>query len=118
MTQDKANTAVVPDSLKALQEVRSLRNEAVAQETGVSKDEAALADLTAMDGWAVLRNFIHGEIDSLEKAVSMTMASGASFEAIGAKAIVATTVKEKLLGLIEYVEAHATYVQSRQRTSS
>jgi len=103
-------TAMTPDSLTAFQELRDMRTEAIRDETGAEPDEAALADIVSLRGWSVIKEFIQDQKNKLDDALRETMGNGSSFEAIGAKAIVVDTVKEKLDAIIDYVESTAGFV--------
>ena len=118
MANSQNAAAIIPDFSARQQKEEQLLQESNQAEQGPTENEKALSALAASRGWAVLQEYITSQIEQVDADLTAAIATGASFEAVGQRAIIAATLKEHYQAIISFVQTREEYVNSNAREES
>lgn len=108
------NQALRADVFQQFRGIKRMQREERAVAKGVDPSDAALYELSATDGWPILRDFILDMKEQMRDLIAQSMEQGADFEDIGKLTVVTNLSIEKLDQIIEHVEGTAEIIESGQ----
>jgi len=113
----KDSSVIVPDFEKQTAREQKVATQVEQAEKGLTADEKALANLASSEGWKVLKQDLCDEIKTLSEDLTSFISTGADFQSVGQRAVVANILTEKYNQLISRVESTAIYEQEHARSS-